>query len=471
VAVRGYQSAPLVFLSFSSDFLIMKDLTRGSISSHVLAMAVPIFAGLVLVLLCGLIDLYFVAGLGEAAIAGVGAAGNAGFIINAFTQIVGVGTLAVVSHAVGRGNQTDASFVFNQSLGLSMMCATCTLVAGFALSEPYMRSVAADAATAEAGATYLAWFIPALALQFVMLAMSSALRGIGVVKPTMYAQVLTVAVNIALAPVFIMGWLTGHALGVKGAGLASSLAVAVGVVVLWLHVRRSGNYLTLDPKQWRPQFGLWRRILAVGLPAGGEFAIMFTYMAAIYYALGNFGPAAQAGFSIGSRVLGLIQVPAMAIAFTAAPIIGQNFGAGESERVRETVRAVLLVATTVMVIATFVAHWRPELLLAGFSQDNATIDEGVLFLKMVSLNLVAQGLIFVCSSTFQGLGNTLPQLISSTVRLVTYVIPTLWLSTQTGFRVEHIWYLSIATTTMQALLSLWLLSRELRRRLGFSQRR
>ena len=68
----------------------MKDLTQGSVLSHALAMAVPIFAGLILVLLCGLIDLYFVAGLGEAAIAGIGAAGNAGFVTNALTQIVSV---------------------------------------------------------------------------------------------------------------------------------------------------------------------------------------------------------------------------------------------------------------------------------------------------------------------------------------------------------------------------------------------
>ncbi|UPK02078.1 MATE family efflux transporter [Bradyrhizobium sp. 170] len=449
----------------------MNDLTRGSISSHVLAMAVPIFAGLILVLLCGLIDLYFVAGLGEAAIAGVGTAGNAGFIINALTQIVSVGTLAAVSKAVGRGDRADANFVFNQSIGLSIICGTCTLVAGFAVAATYMRSVGADAATVEAGTTYLVWFMPALALQFVMLALSSALRGIGVVKPTMYVQVLTVAVNVILAPVLIVGWPTGHALGVQGAGLASSIAVAIGVITLWLYFQRPGNYLTLNLKEWRPQFGLSRRILAVGLPAGGEFAIMFAYMAAIYYALGNFGSAAQAGFSIGSRVLGLIQVPAMAIAFTAAPIIGQNFGAGNAARVKETVRTVLVIATAVMVAATFVAHWRPEFLLAGFTSDKATIDEGVLFLKMVSLNLVAQGIIFVCSSTFQGLGNTKPQLVSSTFRLITYVVPTLWLSTQTGFRVEHIWYLSIATTTMQALLSLWLLSRELRLRLSFSQQR
>jgi putative MATE family efflux protein len=446
----------------------MKDLTQGSVLGHLLTMAVPVFAGLVLVLLCGLIDLYFVADLGDAAIAGVGAAGNAGFLISALTQVVSVGTLAAVSQAVGRKNRADAGFIFNQSFGLSVLCGMCTLAAGFAVARAYMSSVAADAATVEAGTTYLLWFMPALALQFAMLAMSSALRGIGIVKPTMYAQALTVIINITLAPVLIIGWGTGYALGVKGAGLASSLAVAVGVITLWLYFQRAENYLTLNPEQWRPQIRQWKRVLSVGLPAGGEFAIMFAYMAAIYYALGVFGPAAQAGFSIGSRVLGLIQVPAMAIALAAAPIIGQNLGAGNSGRVRATVRSVLLVATMVMVVATVVTQWQPASLLEGFTQDKDTISEGALFLKLVSLNLVAQGLIFVCSSTFQGLGNTRPQLISSTVRLITYVIPTLWLPAQPGFRVEHIWYLSIATTSMQALLSLWLLRRELRKRLPSS---
>lgn len=445
----------------------MKDLTHGSVLSHVLTMAVPIFAGLVLVLLCGLIDLYFVAGLGDAAIAGVGAAGNAGFLVSAVTQIVSVGTLAAVSQAVGRKDRADASLMFNQSLGLSVLCGTCILVVGFVVARAYMTSVAADAATTEAGTTYLVWFMPALALQFAMQAMSSALRGIGVVKPTMWVQALTVMINIVLAPILITGWGTGCALGVKGAGLASSLAVAVGAGILWIYFQEAENYLTLNPRQWRPQIKQWKLILSVGLPAGGEFAIMFAYMAVIYYVLGDFGPAAQAGFSIGSRVLGLIQVPAMAIAFAVAPIIGQNFGAANGERVRATVRSVLLVATTVMVVATVVTQWQPELLLGSFTQDKDTISEGALFLKMVSLNLVAQGVIFVCSSAFQGLGNTRPQLISSAMRLITYVIPTLWLSTQSGFRVEHIWYLSIATTTLQALLSLWLLRRELGKRLVF----
>ena len=443
----------------------MRDLTQGSIVSHILTMAPPIFAGMIMIMLCGLVDLYFVSGLGDAAVAGVAAAGNAGFLVNALMQVLGVGTAALIAHAVGRKDRADANLVFNQSLGLSMLCGGLTWAAGSVLARSYMRAVAADDATIEAGTTYLHWFMPALALQFALLVMSSALRGTGIVRPTMIVQALAVAINIVLAPVLVAGWGTGRAFGVAGAGLASSIAVLLGVAMLWRYFHRLERYVAFDRRLWRPRLAQWKRILNIGLPAGGEFAILFIYMAVIYYALRDFGPAAQAGFGIGSRVLGLIQVPAMAVAFAAGPIAGQNFGAGNSARVRETFRKVALIGTAVMMAFTVIAQWTPFLLLGGLVSDSETMAVAGLFLQMVSLNLVAQGLIFVCSSMFQGLGNTRPVLWSSGARLLTYAAPVIWLSARPGFRIEHVWYLSIATTTLQAALSLWLLRREFRKRL------
>jgi Na+-driven multidrug efflux pump len=163
--------------------------------------------------------------------------------------------------------------------------------------------------------------------------------------------------------------------------------------------------------------------------------------------------------------MGLIQVPAMAIAFAAGPIAGQNFGAGKAERVRETFRKVALIGTALMIAVTMAAQWRPSLLLGGLAKDAETMAVAALFLQMVSLNLVAQGLIFVCSAMFQGLGNTRPVLLSSGARLLTYAMPVIWLSAQSGFRIVDVWYLSIATTTLQAALSLWLLRREFGKRL------
>jgi Na+-driven multidrug efflux pump len=82
-----------------------------------------------------------------------------------------------------------------------------------------------------------------------------------------------------------------------------------------------------------------------------------------------------------------------------------------------------------------------------------------------------QGITFTCNATFQGLGNTKPVLLSSGSRLLFYAVPAIWLSTRPGFAIEQVWYLSIATTTLQAGLSLWLLRGEFRKRLAPPQRK
>ncbi|TQF29906.1 MATE family efflux transporter [Bradyrhizobium sp. UNPA324] len=448
----------------------MKDLTNGSIVRHILAMAPPIMVGMVTIMICQLVDLYFVSGLGDAAVAGVAAAGNAGFLVNGLMQVLGVGGMALIAHAVGRKDRPDANLIFNQAMVLSVLFGLLTLAAGAALSRAYMHAVAADQATIEAGTTYLLWFTPALALQFATQVIGSALRATGIVRPTMLVQAFAVVVNIALAPVLITGWGTGHALGVAGAGLASSIAVVIGVLILLVYFRRVERYVAFNPAQWRPQPRHLKRILNVGLPAGGEFAMMFILMAVVYYVLSDFGAAAQAGFGIGQRVLGLIQMPALAVALAAGPIAGQNVGAANGARVRETFVKAAMIVTIVMVSFMIFAQMKPELLLAGFSNDRETMEIAFLFLRIISLNMVAQGLIFTCSSMFQGLGNTKPVLLSSATRVLTYSLPAIWLSTWPGFRIEHVWYLSLAATTFQAGLSLWLLRREFRKRLTLAQK-
>ncbi|TWA98513.1 MATE family efflux transporter [Bradyrhizobium stylosanthis] len=443
----------------------MKDLTNGSIARHILAMAPPIMVGMISIMLCQLVDLYFVSGLGDAAVAGVAAAGNAGFLINALMQVLGVGTVALIAHAVGRKDRGDANLIFNQAIALSVLLGLLTLAMGATLSRPYMHSVAADQATVEAGTIYLLWFMPALALQFATQVIGSALRATGIVRPVMLVQTLAVAINIALAPVLISGWGTGYALGVAGAGLASSIAVAIGVLILLAYFRKVERYVAFNAAQWRPQPRHLKRILDVGLPAGGEFAMMFIFMAVVYYVLRDFGAAAQAGFGIGQRVLGLIHMPALAVALAAGPIAGQNFGAGNGARVRDTFVKSALIVTIVMLGFMALAQLKPDLLLGGFSNDQETMEIAHLFLRIISFNMVAQGLIFTCSSMFQGLGNTRPVLLSSATRVFTYSLPAILLSTRPGFRIEYVWYLSVAATTFQAALSVWLLRREFRKRL------
>jgi putative MATE family efflux protein len=443
----------------------MKDLTDSSIVKNILQMALPIAAGMFFQTLYFLIDLYFVAGLGDAAIAGVGAAGNVMFVVFAITQVLGVGTVTLISHAAGRKDRTDANLVFNQSLALAASCAVFTLALGFFAGPYYVSTLGASAATVAAGIEYLHWFLPSLALQFAVVSMGSALRGTGIVQPTMIVQVLTVVLNAILAPVLIAGWGTGHPMGVAGAGLASSVSLAVGVVMLALYFHRLEKYVGFVRAQWRPQMAVWRRLLRVGLPAGGEFLLMFVVMAVLYWALRPFGADAQAGFGIGMRVMQSMFLPAMAVSFAAAPIVGQNFAAGKFARVRETFVLTTLIGSCVMVVMTFFCQWGSGWLLGAFTKDPTAIGVGTQYLQIISWNFVASGFVFTCSAVFQGLGNTVPAVVSSASRLVSFVLPVLWLSAQPHFEMIQVWYVSVASVASQAVFSLWLVRRELRLRL------
>jgi putative MATE family efflux protein len=444
----------------------VQDLTQGSIGRHILRLAAPLAAGMVFQTLYYLVDLYFVAKLGDVAIAGVSAAGNVQFLIMALTQILGVGTMVLVSHASGRKDRADANLVFNQSTLLAGLCAAFTLVAGYAFSPVYMRSIGADAATAAAGTSYLRWFLPGLAMQFALVSMGSALRGTGIARPTMIVQMLTVLLNALLAPVLIAGWGTGRPLGVAGAALASSIAVTVGVLMLLWYFLRLEKFVAFDGALVRARPSEWKRILRIGLPAGGEFAFMFVFMAVIYWVIRDFGAAAQAGYGVGSRVMQAIFLPAMAIAFATAPVAGQNVGARQHERTRATFRSAAVMGSALMFVLTFVCQWRADWLVTRFTQDVAVIAVATGFLHVISWNFIAQGLIFTCSGMFQALGNTVPSLISSGSRIVTFAAPALWLAQRPGFTLRQVWYLSVVTVALQTVVSLWLLRREFQRRLG-----
>jgi putative MATE family efflux protein len=430
----------------------MRDLTQGSINRHLVAMAAPVMAGMVFQTLYILVDLYFVGRLGNAAIAGVGAAGSVMLAIMAVTQSLGVGAVALISQAVGRKQQADANLVFNQTLSLSLILMIFTLALLYLLTPVFAAAVSADAETRRLAALYLYAFIPAMALQFLLVSLGSALRGTGIVKPAMVVQVLTVVLNIILAPVLISGWGTGVALGVTGAGLASSIAIAIGVTVLWLYFHRLEHYVAVARAQLRPQLAVWWRILAIGLPAGGEFIVMFLIWSCNYWVLRQLGAEAQAGFSVGQRVFQSLFLPAMAVAFSVSPIVGQNWGARHLGRVRQTYSAALRTSFIAVLPILAICQVFPAQMVAVFSNDPGAIAIGVEYLRYCSWVLIFGAVTSISNGVLQGVGNTWPGLLCSASRVISFILPAAWLSTRPGFNTREVWIATMLASLVNAVL-------------------
>jgi Na+-driven multidrug efflux pump len=219
-----------------------------------------------------------------------------------------------------------------------------------------------------------------------------------------------------------------------------------------------------------PELSQWRRILAIGLPTGFEIAMMAVYTFLVYTVARPFGPAAQAGFGIGMRLIQAGFMPVVALGFAAAPVAGQNFGARLPERVRRTFRDGVVLATVAMVVFTIIVRLAPAALLGPFSKDPEVVRVGAEYLLVISWTFVSSGVIFVSSSMFQAMGNTMPSLIASGTRMILLVLPVFVLARSPQFSLQWVWYLSLATAYVQLLLALWMLRREFSKRLAFESK-
>ena len=443
----------------------MQDLTQGSISNHLFKTASFMLVTMVFQTLYFLVDLYWVGRLGKEAVAGVGVAGNLTFIVLAISQMLGVGTTTLVSHAAGQRNHERALLVFNQSQLLSMIVGALFLVIAMIFRTDYANALSADAATAALAASYLLWFLPAMGLQFAIVAMGAALRGIGNFKPGMVVQTTTVILNIVLAPVLMFGWGTGRPMGVAGTALATLIAVVVGVIWLGTYFVGKDAYLKFLRRDMRPQLNLWSGILKIGLPAGAEFALMAVYLMIVYTVARPFGAAAQAGFGIGMRIVQALFMPVVALGFAVAPVAGQNFGARLATRVKAVFKTASMMAASFMFLAAVACNIAPAALIRIFSDDPAVVAVGDEYLRIISWNFIASGLVFVTSSMFQAMGNTIPSLLASISRLVIIAIPVVLLSRLPGFELHWIWYLSVVAILMQLGIVLLFLRREFRLKL------
>jgi len=277
----------------------------------------------------------------------------------------------------------------------------------------------------------------------------------------------SLVLNFVLAPVLVLGWPFGVKLGVAGAGLATFIAIACATLYLGWTLSRTEGPLSFAPALLlRPKLEAWKRILLIGLPAGGEFILMTAYLLLIYSITRQFGPEAQAGFGVGMRWLQAFFMPALAVSFAAAAVAGQNFGAKRADRVRATFREALLQAGGLMLAAMVLLQLAPAALVGLLSHQPGVIDAGADFLEVISWNLLASAVIFACSGMFQGMGNTLPSLISSAVRIALIMALAVWASHRPDFHLRELWVLSVSTTLVQAVLCALFLRREFRVRLA-----
>jgi putative MATE family efflux protein len=446
---------------------MMKDLTNGSIFRHLLKLSASLMVNMLAGTLYTLVNFFWLGKLGPEAQAAVALAGSPIILVMTMAPIMTVGARVLVSHAVGGQEKGQAVRIFNEVFGAALIALCIVGLFAWLYRHHFGEWLTPDAHTSALIADLLYWYIPAMVIQIPSAIMGSALGGSGRMRPSMVAQLVSVAINLVVSPLLIFGWMGLPRMGVTGAGLASFISSLAAMGVLTAHFFGPNAYMTFDLRYWiaRPIM-LWRAI-KIGLPVGMQNAVIGCYMLVVIQLLRPFGPDEQAALGIGQRVLQSAMMPLIALSSANSILAGQNFGAKLGARVRETFRVSTVTSLVAMPLVFLLIQIFNRPICEAFSSDQTVISGAMSYLSITSFTLIPMSVIFACFGTLTGMGNTKASLVTEVITSIMLIVPALALSFHPDFSPAWMWELMVASSVAEMLIGLFFLRLEFRKILDF----
>ena len=331
---------------------------------------------------------------------------------------LGAGASAVVARAIGAGGRDDAARLSRHVLVLAGGLGLLVSVPGWLAAPWLLDGMGASGEARDLALAYLRLWLPGLVPLLVGMAALSLLRAAG--DTAFQGAALAGAGALSFALDFPLGL---YWLGFPGFALAASLGWSVMLVAALLRLRSLG----LLGATGGGFLAAARRVLRIGVPAAAANAII-PLAAGIYTAmLAAQGPAAVAGFALGSRTEALAMTAFFALSAIANPFAAQNAGAGRMDRVAEGVRLSLifcaLAGLALAVPLWFAAGW----IAARFTDDPAVAASAALYLRIMPFGFGAVGVIAVVSAALNGLERPLAAVAVSLARTFAIGVPLAWL--------------------------------------------
>lgn len=393
-AGRGCHAFGLTVENANAKFL------EGSPLKHVTVMSLTASVGLMAIFLVDFVDMIFISMLGNAALAA--AVGYAGAILF-FTTSFGIGMAiaggALVARALGANDLEGARRLTTNALTLGVIVGAVFAAAVWSNLEFLVGLIGAKGETGALAVLYLAIIVPSL--PFLMLGMmgGAVLRAYGDARRAMTATIAGGVVNAVLDPILIFGL----GLDLVGAALASVAArLTIAAVALLPIIRHHGGI------DWPTPVGLFkdaRPVFAIAVPAILTQLATPVGQAYVTRAMAEFGEAAVAGMAVVGRLTPLAFAVLFALSGAVGPIIGQNFGAGLTDRVSRTFRDALLFIAVYVLFAAAVLFGLRDPIVALFGAEGVAVTLIYLFCGPLALVFFFNGVLFVANAAFNNLGH------------------------------------------------------------------
>jgi putative MATE family efflux protein len=357
---------------------------------------------------------------------------------------------AVASRRWGEGRDADAAEAGYQAFLLSLLAALVVGTVGLFSLWPLFAVMRMPTDVTVAGAGYLAVYLTGCPVVFAWFAMDAAFRAAGDTRTPLRILVIALIANAILDPLLILGPGPLPRLGIQGAALATILTRAGGCAIGYRWLARRGLL-----RRCRPRAATMRGIAWIGLPVGvGGLVFSLVYVGLARFTAA-YDTAGLAALAVGHRIESLSFLVCIGFGFAAATSVGQNLGAGRTDRAIRSGHAALVYALVVMAVIALLFLAIPRELIAVFSEDPGVIADGASYLRIVAVAQLFMALELVLQIAMEGAGYTLPPMFIG-VGLTTLRLPLAWwLRGPLGL--AGIWWAISLTSIARglAMLGLW----------------
>jgi putative MATE family efflux protein len=398
-------------------------------------------------------DLIMVGPLGREALAAVGLGGQAFFLVQSIGLLVPTGLTALLARAVGAGDMERADRVMRHALWLAAAIGTLTTIAGVPLATAALRLYGVEPAVVTLGADYLVWLLAGNVPFVLTLVISAALRAAGDSRTPLVTGVVANVVNVALNWVLIYGHFGFPALGVRGAAMASSIAMVAQLVIQLVWWRSARLRLKPSRERLRPDRDLFRSLIKIGWPTAIEGLLFAAGILWFQRLVGGYGTEAVAAYNVGAAILSLAFLPGMGFAAAASALVGQHLGNNDPDAAtRSGWRATKGALVCLVVLgAVVVALARPAAAL--FSRDEVVQDLVVLFIYILGAVLPLMAVEYAVGGALRGAGDTFfPLAVVFTGLFVCRLIPATILALGVNAPLGWVWGALVLDYLARALL-------------------
>lgn len=393
-----------------------KTLTEGTPWKQILLFSIPIFWGNVFQLLYSLVDTKIVGStLGTEALAAVGSVSTLHTLMTGFLNGLTLGFSLITAMCFGAKNRKRLKKSFAAAISLGVLTTAILVVALMIFLHPVLNLLHVPQAQFEMAYAYISVLIVGLFATLFYNLCANTLRAIGdALTPLIFLIVATVS-NIGLDYLFILGF----QMGVQGAAYATVLAQLLSVVLCLIRIFRKFPILHIQKVDFRFDRELIAEMYKSGLSMGLMSCLVGIGTILLQSAINTLGTTVIVAHTAARKVFELVSLPNSVLGSAMATYCGQNYGARRFDRIRQGIRASLIIAAVWAVVVFLICHTIEGKLIqfVASTTNPDVIYWGSTYLKVDMSFIVICGVIVILRNSMQGFGDRVIPVFSSCIEL------------------------------------------------------